>query len=499
MDDLRELLAEAVADERPREHSPDLVRRSLRDHRRRQRLTAGFVGSLVAAGVIWMTVVGLTDRRAAPRPDVGSTGALDLSHLERLWSADVPASPFSGVLADDRNVYVGTTRGVIAYPKACRTDPCQPVWELHVTDDASELSPWQSVTFVAGDGVVVAMFDGRLVVASADCRRDGGVCAPLWIAEAPPGTNGYHSALVGNGVVLAALGQGESPKHHVEFVAFEVRCRSDGGSCDPTWHADGGVGTLYSPGTFVNGVFYQQVGLRMQGFAANCNSDGGSCRPDLVIKSEGSQTNETGSLYGPVLGDGEVIFVAGTGEVASYAEHCRADCRPLWVGPVADFLDVSPTSGGNIVTASDGSGVTAFPIGCRHDGGQCDPAWHAELNRYAPVAYADDRFVVAASHLRAPALYVIPTTCSSNCRPTWSLEDVGTIYGVASDGESLFAAVKGEILAYPLECQHPCQPIWRGDALGETWELILDGGLIAASRTGDDLEAGLTLTAFGVK
>lgn len=498
MRDLPERLADAVADEGPRDHSPERVRQSLRLHRRRQRLTAGVLGVVVAAGVVWMTAVGFTDRRTAPPSGAGSSEFLDLPRLERVWSAEVADTAFStigGTLADEANVYVSTTQGVIAYPKACETDPCDPAWELRLAADAP--SPWMTASIAVGDGVVVAMVDGRMEVAAADCRSDGGLCSPLWVAGAPKGTNGYRSALVGDGIVLAALSAGEDTSHHIQFVAFAARCRSDGGSCDPTWTGDGGVGTLYSPGTFVNGTFYQQVGPRMVGFAADCASDGRPCPPDLVITSEGSPNNQSSSFYGPIAGDDEVIFVAGTGEVLSYPEHCGSDCRPRWVGQVADYLEAYPTRAGAVVMTSSASGVTAFPLACRNDGGRCEVAWHADLNRYTPVEYADERFVVAVSHFRDQAVFVIPTDCERHCAPLWTLESIGPIYGVASDGRSLLVATKDEILGFPLECLDPCTPIWRADITGETWVLLVDGGLVAASRTGGDIDTGLRLTGFG--
>jgi hypothetical protein len=500
MGDLRERLADAVADERPRKHAPGLVRRSLRNHRRRQRLAAGFLGTLVAAGVVWMTVVGFADRRAAPRPDVGSTEFLDLSRLERVWSADVPGTAFESIgniVSDEANVYVGTTQGAVAYPKACATDPCPPAWELHVAPGGSESSHWRTAWIAAGDGVVVAALEGRLAVVAADCRSDGGVCSPLWGAEAPKSSNGFTGPLMGGGVVRAVVGYNEAPDQRVDVIAFDADCRRDGGTCEPAWTADGGVGTIYSPGTFVNGVFYQQVGLRMTGFAANCSSDGGTCQPDLSITSDGAPNDQTGTFYGPALGEGEVIFVAGTGVLTSYTEHCGTECRPRWVGRVADYLEAYPVTAGNVVMTSGPSNVTAFPVGCGQDGRECEPAWRAELGRYVSVEYADDRFVIAASRFRKPGVFVIPTGCARECRPSWSVTDLGRVYGVTSDGQTVFVATSDRILGYPLDCSDPCSAMWSGEVTGETWGLIVgDRRLVAASRTGGDATTGVRLTAF---
>jgi hypothetical protein len=496
MTDLRDRLAAAVKDESPRRGSPDLIRRSLLNRRRRERVAAAFVGVLVAIGVVWVLIVGSVGR-IAPRP-VSGTEPLDLSRLQRVWSADVPDTTFpviANVESDERNVYVPTTYGAIAYPKAC-ADPCRPVWELRVgggPSDGRGREAWIGV----GDGVVAATLDGRLAVVDADCRSDGGVCEPMWVAEPPAGSSGYHEPLVGAGVVRVFLTANEMPDQQVTIVGFPSACHADGGSCEPSWTADAGVGTIYTPGSLVNGVFYQQVGTRMTAVAAACGSGGAACTLDLVVASDGDPSDQSSSFYGPVAADGEVIFVAGTGDLVSYAEHCGESCELRWVGPVADYLEAFPTAAGDLVMTSGPSNVTAFSVGCGRDGRECEPAWRAELGQYAPVEYADDRFVIAASRFRKPGVFVIPTGCASECRPSWSVTDVGQVYGVTSDGRTVFVATIDAILGYPLDCSDPCNAVWSGEVTGETWGLIVDDErLIAASRTGGDAATGLRLTAF---
>ncbi len=61
----------------------------------------------------------------------------------------------------------------------------------------------------------------------------------------------------------------------------------------------------------------------------------------------------------------------------------------------------------------------------------------------------------------------------------------------------MFAAVGGEILAYPITCEAACAPVWRAEVPGETWWLFVDGyRLVAVSRMGGVMALGITITVF---
>jgi hypothetical protein len=136
---------------------------------------------------------------------------------------------------------------------------------------------------------------------------------------------------------------------------------------------------------------------------------------------------------------------------------------------------------------TSGTGVVAFPLACRTDGGICEPRWRVALDAYSPIAYADDNVVIAACHLSPDGSDVVAmeTTCEGDCHPKWLGSVDGDVYGVASDGATVFAAVGQEVVAYPVACSDPCSPVWRSDVRGEGWWLLIDETrLIVAARHG---------------
>jgi hypothetical protein len=490
MDDLREALRTSVEDEFPDRLDLGAIRASSRRRLTRQRVMAATLGVVLAAAAVWIAVLGL-GASDGPRPDRRPAGPLDVGSLRRSWSSTVEGTGFpsiASVFADDERIYVPTSSGIVAYPISCG-DPCTPAWTVEF---AGPSTPGRSVEIAVGEGVVAATLEGRLLVVASDCMVDGGECTPLWRAD-PPGSARFFGPSIGGGLVKVTTGQGEMPNHHVWATAFPSRCRDDGGPCDPTWTGDLGVGVAYLPGVFLDGVFYQQVGMRVTGFAVDCASSGEACTPDLVIDAAGDANNQSSSVYGPISGDGELIFVFGTGDVRSYPAHCGDACNVRWRGPVADYLEAYPTSAGALVLVSGPSGITAFPKGCASDGRTCDPIWETDMDRYVSVAHADEAWVVAVDHFDQTGVFVFSMPCTRACQPQWSLADVGPrIYGVTTDGRTLFVALRDEIIGYPLDCANPCAPVWRGAVSGETWFLAVRGRqLIAASRT-DELGEGVT-------
>jgi hypothetical protein len=423
---------------------------------------------------------------------------LDPAALEPAWRAEVPdAALYAGVEQDRDHLYVPTTTGFTAFPKAC-DDPCAPVWRADLLPGDGPGDPVRTdVAVVAEEGLVAATFDGSVAVFGAACRADGGLCPPLWTVPEPPNTNGYRDPVIENGIVKVTGSTGEMPNHHVMAVAFEARCRTDGGVCEPTWTGDLGAGTAYFPSAKVGDVFYQQVGVRMLGFDSQCRTDGGRCEPDFVVSAKGDPSTQASTLYGPVGGGGVLAIVSGDGNVYGYPEYCGSECAPLWFGPAGDYLESSPLLAGDLVVVTTTNGVAAFPLVCRTDGGECEPRWQVDLDGYASTAYADARVVIAANHSRDPALVAMETVCEGRCSPLWSTAPDGKIFGVASDGRTVFAATGRQVLAYPVRCSDPCDPVWRGQISGEAWWLLLDrDSLVVASREGGAGEIGLTLQVF---
>jgi hypothetical protein len=498
MNDVNELLRWAVETEMPQPGGLERVRRAVQHRRRRVRIGSGIVAALVTlAGLAFAIETFGRDAREEQRPsdDRLSSEPLDVSNLEPGWSAEIPeGSWLFGVHQDSSRVFVPTSSGVVAFPKDC-ADPCTPLWTLNVPSGGS---PLEHTELAVGDGIVAAATRGTLVVVESDCRTDGEACGPLWRAEPPGGSGGYVSPLIDDGVVRVMSGVGSMPDYRVSAAAFPIRCRTGGGECAPLWTADLGRGTLYSPGTALNGVFYQQVGAVMSGFRADCGTGGARCEPDFAIEALGDQSTQAGSLYGPVGLGGELVVSSGDGNLYAYREHCGSSCSPLWVGPVADFLDSSPQLAGNLVVVSTEEGLTAFALGCGSRGERCEPRWTAPLEDYATVAYADPRVVVVADHFSDGGIIAFPTDCPAQCAPLWSAPVNGDVYGVVSDGKTVFAGLPGELIrGYPIGCSDPCSPVWEEQARGDVWWILLDGErLIAAGRVGEQITTGVVLTAF---
>jgi hypothetical protein len=497
MDNVGELLRRAVEAEIPQPGGLERVRRTARHRHLRQRISAGLVAALVAVAGLALAIETFERANQQERPPGNERlGAqpLDVSALGQAWIAEVSQGSWvRGVFQDSLHILVPTTTGAVAFSKDCE-DPCQPAWTL---DMPASPRPSNHTELAVGDGVVVAVAGGTVAVVESGCRTDGGSCEPLWRAEPPGRSNGYLAPLVEDGVVRVLWSVGGMPDHHVSAAAFPTRCRTDGGECAPVWMAELGVGAAYVPGTALNGVFYQQVGAQMSGFSAHCGTGGATCEPDFAIEAKGDQSTQAGSLYGPVGRAGELVVSSGDGNLYAYAEHCGKSCSPLWIGPVADYLEGFPVLAGDLVVMSSGNGLRAFALGCGSEGQRCEPRWTAPLEGgYATVEYADER-VVVADHFREGSIVVFPTDCTDECAPRWSAPANGEVYGVASDGRTVFAAFSGqEIRGYPLDCSDPCAPVWRGDVRGQVWWILLDSErLVAAGRVGA-LMTGIALTVF---
>lgn len=479
--------------------SPDIegVRRTARRRSTRRRITAGGVALLVAAAGLAFVVGALRD--TGPQPVTPATpGSLDPTTLRYAWSVEIEdASAVSEVVQDDDRIYVPTATGAVAYPKTC-TDPCRPVWMVDLVEARTEGIATPSVAL--SDGVLAIAAGGRLAVVSADCGSAGAVCQPLWYAEPPRGSSSYSGAGVADGVVKVTTNVGNAPDNTQTAVAFDLHCRDDGGECQPLWRGNLGSGPAYYPAPAVNGVFYQQVGTVMTGFAARCGSDGELCTPDFVVQSMGDPQSEQSVLLGPIVQDETVIVTWGGGSLLAYPEHCGTSCQPVWSVAVAEFLDTPPMVAGNNVVISYDGALTALPLAC--GGGSpeetCSSDWTARLDGYWTVDYADGNAVVAATRLGGlAAIAVLPANCDDPCRPMWMAEPGVELHGVTSDGSSVFASTGRRLVAYPLACADPCAPLWSADLDADAWSLLVDDRyLIATSQQGPVGTTGLKVTVY---
>lgn len=474
---------------------PERVRRTVQRRKTRRRITAGGVALLVAAAGLALAVGALRDFGPS-RSTPATEGPIDPATLSYAWSVQIEnATTVSEVLQDADRIYVPTTTGVVVYPKQC-SDPCEPAWSLDVVNADADIGLTTSLAL--GDGLLAVNAGGRLAVAATDCAAETGSCRALWYAGPLPGSSGYFGPVISDGVVKVITNEGNAPDNLQTAVAFELRCRDDGGECEPLWQAELGSGAAHVPGAAVDGVFYQQVGTRMLGFLARCRTDGGPCDPDFVVEATGDPQTQASSLYGPVLRDGTLVIASGDGSVYGYPEHCGTSCRPTWVAPIADYLESFPMVAGDVVVVSHDSRITAVPFSCgESEDRACAPAWRAELDGYWTVEYADEDIVVAARRFQGPArLAVLSADCSGSCQPMWTVE-MGELNGVESDGASVFASDGRRVLAYPADCADPCTPAWTTDLEGTAWQFLIDDkDVVVTSQIGSDGIAGGRVTVF---
>jgi hypothetical protein len=473
---------------------PGSVRRRIRIRRRvNASLTTIVIGVIAVVSATWLPGALSPPDRSQPITPAPAP-VLDPATLSYAWSVRVEnGSALGEVVHDSERIYVPTVSGAVAYPKAC-SDPCEPVWRLEAAEGGGRAE--RSMTSLAlEDGVLVVNVANRLAVVATDCGEGGSACRPLWIADPIPGTRGYGAPVIADGVVKVITNKGNAPDNRQTAVAFELRCRDDGGECSPLWRADLGSGTAHVPGVAVGGVFYQQVATRMTGFVARCRIDGGECEPDFVVESLGDPSSQASSMYGPVLHDGTLVLVSGLGTVAGYPEHCGTSCEPRWTTRIADYLEAYPFIAGDVVVVAHGEGVTAVPLAC---GDSCAPSWQTELGGYWPVEYADADEVVVARRSGGPKrIAVLPAKCADPCDPLWSAEMSNGLKGVASDGTTVFASDGPRVLAFPNACTDPCQSIWSADIEKSSWNLLIDERtLVATSPLGVFGANGTQVTVF---
>jgi len=497
MNDARQAIRRAVEAVPTPIADPERVRRTVRQLRTRRRITAGGVAMFVAAAGLALVVSALWEV-APSRTRPGTEGSIDPATLSYAWSVRIEnASLVSEVLRDEDRIYVPTTTGVVVYPRQC-SDPCGPTWSLDVVGPDADKG--QPTSLALEDGLLAVSAGGRLAVAATDCDADGAPCQALWYADPPPGSSGYVGAVVSDGVVKVTANEGDAPDNMHTAVAFDLRCRDDGGECAPLWQAELGSGAAHFPAPAVDGVFYQQVGTKMLGFLARCRIDGGPCDPDFVIEATGDPHTQRSSLLGPVARDGILVIASGDGSLYGYPEHCGTSCRPTWVAPIADYLESYPILAGDLVVVSHDGGITAIPLSCAEsDGRACAPAWRAELDGYWSVEYGDEDVVVGARRFRGSArLAVLAANCAGSCHPLWTIGMGEQLNGVASDGTSIFASEGRRVLAYPAACTDRCAPVWTADLEGAGWEFLIDNrSLVVTSQLGSDYGVvGLGLTVF---
>lgn len=455
MAELPDRLSGAVDGTKPRWSSAEDVRRASQRRRMRSRLLAGGVAVAVAIAGVAVTLNALRTVDASDQPRSGA--ALDVAALEYAWTADMSvADPVSLEImppmgVDATSVYVADDRGVTAYPKGC-TDPCAALWH-----GVAESSEPREIQMAVGDGVVFVSSERSLVAFDANCAADGSTCAPKWRAEFPSAVTLVGLQASGrNARVMYSLGGNEN-RNGVNAAIFSADACDDAAPCEPIATVALGPGTMSTPGSVIDGVFYQHVGTTLTGIRPGpCGRP--VCEPSFVVQASAGELAAAGEYLAPV-GFGDAVVVSLGGEVRAYPRNCSPSCSPLWIGDAGESIEgQEPVVSGGTVAVTAGKRVVAFGPGCPSDGSACRPAWVGVVEERGSLS-GDDSGIVLDPY-REGSIAAFAPGCRGACRPAWVVDPKGaTSLWAIAEGHA-FVQIGERLGAYPMGCEGFCEPVW---------------------------------------
>ncbi|MGZ4132793.1 MAG: hypothetical protein ACXVWF_07080, partial [Actinomycetota bacterium] len=348
----------------------------------------------------------------------------------------------------------------------------------------------------AAIGNVLVTFRGVVGPRPADRGIDSSNVGRLtlqWQARAPHIGVGFVGGVsAGEGVLLVASND--------RLSAYDASCATDGDRCSAMWTAPGSFGPLSSEGDpwgsalIADGVAYAPSREGLVAFPLRCRTDGGECQPLWVSTTEGDFTSSQmdlvdGELYGSFYDP-----TTGTGEVYAMRASCDSSaCPPDWVAHAPSrgwwFTAVS----GERVIADTDRTLAAFPTDCRSDGGECAPTWTAPLPPKGSVVGIDDQ----NAYVRQPrGTFAYPISCEDHtCTPRWFAPGATTFESAQVGGGMVFASSEvdgGRLLAYAPDCGtggEACKPSWMAPSWmarsrGGVSVLVAGGTVVAETRPG---------------
>ncbi|MEX0755230.1 MAG: PQQ-binding-like beta-propeller repeat protein [Actinomycetota bacterium] len=247
---------------------------------------------------------------------------------------------------------------------------------------------------------------------------------PAWTAEVPSATTLPGVPTDQQHVYLVDAG---------ELLAFPKDCE---GTCSPAWRAplEGGSSIIRVGLVVAGDVVVASTETSLAAFASDCGSGGSTCSP----------------LWRAVLPQGATEFA----------------------GPVTvpGYVRVMYGLGGN--ENSRGVQASIFALGCRSDGGVCQPQAIVDLGSgpiSVPGAGVDGVFY---QRVGGTLSGIDPRLCGEDeqCRPVVDIQardvgiETGAIYDpVVAAGELIMASADGRLSSYRPGCGAECQPQWYGE------------------------------------
>ena len=192
------------------------------------RAPKGFLSEpTLARGMVFITL--RSNRGSAPALYAFPQRCPGLCHP--LWTASVPDLYVDGAVVHGDRVYFGTETAtgtgvghVYGFPLHCGTDQgaCKPVWTAKTSGEIG----FFDVAF-SGDVVIATSWEqSEMEAFPLNCGQP--TCARLWSFQGTDPDHSFYPITISNGVVYEADRTGH-------LYALPVACRSDGGTCEPSW------------------------------------------------------------------------------------------------------------------------------------------------------------------------------------------------------------------------------------------------------------------------
>lgn len=352
-------------------------------------------------------------------------------------------------------VYIANAGHVSSFDLSCRRD-CKPVWRATVDG-------WPSQVAFHGDRVFVPADEHGILIFPTECRpcrSQGRIRFGVFdrtstfdnARERPPSIFRLQVA----GHTLYVIGELDladtSGVQPGRLFAFDAECSAP---CRPLWWGPVGDGLLH-PTTIREGSVYLPSSNGLSVFPVACRSDGGICSP---------------SWTAPMNTDADLMLMS----------------QPHFAGDLVVELTAGYSGGGD----ADLAQIAAFPVGCRTDGGICDPLWWREIPRerfaWGPTLHDGQAYITTAGWNPKHMMLGFPLHCSGVCSPSTSFRAPGSYFRgpLSVEGYLVAASYQPGRIAYfdPACWADPCRAIamWRSSSRVVVIERLGGGRVLAAA------------------
>jgi hypothetical protein len=259
----------------------------------------------------------------------------------------------------DGVVYVTVGRGVYAFSTSCGRSSCAPIWHA---EQATAVDPSEPV--VGGGAVFVAGSSPQGPTMTAYPTSCRGTCAPFWTWLRRGGNRLSSAPVYADGSVYVTEG---SAQGEPSLLAFPANCRTDGGTCAPIWTAPGQGQPVVADGM----VYVQSVGSSGSTLAyrVGCAAQGSACTPSRRFEGGVGQPVVSGNVLYATNGGRVFAYDLGCEESTCRPVWRGAVHGVVRSGPVVteDAVYVG-TSEGDVVafkptqSAAGGSGTATVAV-----------------------------------------------------------------------------------------------------------------------------------------